>query len=60
MALQGSEGGPYILDFNLAHNPFCAYGAPERFACPRAPSENRLSVRIEAGERGYKQPPDGK
>ena len=46
--------GRYVLDFNRAHNPFCAYGMPERFACPVTPTENRLTVRIEAGERGYR------
>ena len=52
--LRGPEGGPYVLDFNTAYNPSCAYGAPERFACPVTPAENRLAVRVEAGERGYK------
>ncbi len=46
--------GPYVLDFNRAYNPSCAYGAPERFACPVTPAENRLRTRIEAGERGFK------
>jgi len=49
--------GPYVLDFNRAYNPSCAYGAPERFACPVTPAENRLRLRIEAGERGFKLPP---
>jgi uncharacterized protein (DUF1684 family) len=49
--------GPYVLDFNRAYNPSCAYGAPERFACPVTPAENRLQTRIEAGERGFKLPP---
>jgi uncharacterized protein (DUF1684 family) len=48
--------GPYVLDFNRAYNPSCAYGSPERFTCPRVPAENRLPVRIEAGERGYPSP----
>lgn len=52
--LQGPEGGPFVLDFNMAYNPSCAYGAPERFACPATPAENRLPVRIEVGERGFK------
>ena len=52
--LEGPPGGPYVLDFNRAYHPLCAYGDPERFACPAAPAENRLTVRIEAGERGYK------
>lgn len=51
--LRGPEGGPYILDFNRAFNPYCAYGEPERYACPLAPEENRLPIVVEAGERGY-------
>jgi uncharacterized protein (DUF1684 family) len=51
--LVGPRGGPYIMDFNLAYNPLCAYGSPERYICPVTPAENRLPVRIEAGERGY-------
>ena len=46
--------GPFVLDFNMAYNPSCAYGAPERFACPVTPPENRLPLRIEVGERGFK------
>lgn len=53
--LVGEAGGLYVLDFNQAYNPLCAYGAPERYFCPVTPRENRLSVRIEAGERGYKR-----
>lgn len=49
---EDGEGG-YVLDFNLAFNPSCAYGAPERFQCPRTPAENRLAVAIRAGERGW-------
>jgi len=45
--------GRYVLDFNRAHNPLCAYGMPERYACPVTPPENRLPVRVAAGERGY-------
>jgi len=55
--LVGPSGGPYVLDFNSAYNPLCAYGAPERYVCPVTPAENRLPVRIEAGERGYR--PEG-
>lgn len=51
--LEGPEGGPYVLDFNKAYNPLCAYGMPERFQCPVTPRENRLDVRVEAGERGF-------
>jgi uncharacterized protein (DUF1684 family) len=51
--LVGPPGGPYVMDFNLAYFPLCAYGSPERYVCPVTPAENRLPVRIEAGERGY-------
>jgi uncharacterized protein (DUF1684 family) len=53
--LLGADGGPYTLDFNLAHNPSCAYGDAERFACPITPAENRLEVPIAAGENGFRQ-----
>jgi hypothetical protein len=39
------------LDFNCAYNPSCAYD--DRWACPLAPEENRLTSPIEAGERAY-------
>ena len=43
--------GKLVLDFNRAQNPPCAYNA---FAtCPLPPQENRLGVRIEAGEKTY-------
>jgi len=56
--LVGPSGGPYVLDFNTTYNPLCAYGAPERYTCPVTPPENRLQVRIEAGERGFRHPPE--
>jgi uncharacterized protein (DUF1684 family) len=37
-----------MLDFNYAYNPSCAYN--NRWVCPLAPAENRLSVPIRAGE----------
>ena len=47
--------GRYLLDFNRAFNPLCAYGMPEKYACPVTPAENRLKVRVEAGEKGYRK-----
>ncbi len=41
-----------LLDFNFAYNPYCAYD-PEKWSCPLPPAENRLKVRIEAGEKNY-------
>lgn len=56
VSLEEAGDGRYVLDFNLAFNPSCAYGAPERFQCPRTPAENRLAVAIRAGERGWRAP----
>jgi uncharacterized protein len=41
--------GSYVLDFNLAYHPYCVYA--DHFSCPLTPAENRLPIRIEAGER---------
>jgi uncharacterized protein len=43
--------GKVVLDFNKAYNPPCAFTS---FAtCPLAPPENRLDLRITAGEKKY-------
>lgn len=39
----------FTLDFNEAYFPYCAYSPS--YSCPLTPAENRLPVRIEAGER---------
>ncbi len=41
-----------LLDFNLAYNPYCAFD-PQKWSCPLPPPENRLKVRIEAGEKNF-------
>ncbi|HKG57211.1 MAG TPA: DUF1684 domain-containing protein [Candidatus Limnocylindrales bacterium] len=47
--LFAEDDGTWTLDFNLAYHPSCVYDA--RFSCPLTPAENRLPIRIEAGER---------
>ena len=47
--LDPEPDGSYTLDFNLAYHPSCVYDP--RFSCPLTPPENRLPIRIEAGER---------
>lgn len=43
-----------VLDFNRAYNPPCAFTP---FAtCPLPPPENRLDLRVEAGEKAYQKP----
>ena len=41
--------GKFLVDFNLAYNPYCAYN--EKWSCPITPAENRLKVSIRAGEK---------
>lgn len=45
------KNGKTVIDFNKAYNPPCAFTP---FAtCPLPPQQNRLPVRIEAGEKRY-------
>ncbi|HLA65270.1 MAG TPA: DUF1684 domain-containing protein [Candidatus Saccharimonadales bacterium] len=45
----GSEADVMTIDFNYAYHPSCVYDPI--WSCPLAPAENRLTVRIAAGER---------
>jgi hypothetical protein len=45
------QDGKVVLDFNKAYNPPCAFSPYA--TCPLPPPENRLPVRIEAGEKTY-------
>jgi len=45
------KDGQVVLDFNKAYNPPCAF--TPYATCPLPPKENRLAVRIEAGEKRY-------
>jgi uncharacterized protein len=45
------KDGKVVLDFNKAYNPPCAF--TPYATCPLPPQENRLAVRIEAGEKKY-------
>ena len=49
--LEPIKGESVTIDFNLAYNPYCAYGAD--FSCPLPPSENRLPIAINAGEKNF-------
>ena len=45
--------GNVVVDFNKAYSPPCVFTP---FAtCPLPPPQNRLPIRIEAGEKNYKQ-----
>jgi uncharacterized protein len=46
------SNGEVVVDFNKAHNPPCAF---TRFAtCPLPPRQNRLGLRVDAGEMKYR------
>jgi uncharacterized protein (DUF1684 family) len=41
----------YVIDFNVAYNPYCAYS--DDYVCPFPPRENWLTVPIMAGEKDF-------
>jgi hypothetical protein len=45
----GHRGDEITLDFNYAYHPSCVHSS--RWSCPLAPTANRLSFTVEAGER---------
>ena len=47
--LDRTATGLYIIDFNLAYNPYCYYNPT--YDCPFPPRGNRLGVAVRAGER---------
>jgi hypothetical protein len=49
VTLVPTDAGTYILDFNRARNPFCAYSSV--YPCPAPWRGNSIPAEIEAGER---------
>jgi uncharacterized protein len=49
VTLLPSPGGQYLLDFNRARNPFCAYSSV--YACPAPWRGNTVAAPVQAGER---------
>ncbi|MDB5033252.1 MAG: hypothetical protein JWQ98_493 [Chlorobi bacterium] len=47
--LEETGDGHYVLDFNGAYNPYCAYNSA--YTCPIVPAENILRAPIRAGEK---------
>ena len=43
--------GTVVVDFNLAYNPPCVFSPYA--TCPLPPAQNRLALRIEAGEKAW-------
>ena len=46
------KDGKVVLDFNKAFNPPCSLSP--HVVCPTAPPENRLKLRVDAGEKLYR------
>lgn len=46
-----TPAGEWILDFNQAYNPTCAYS--DQYECPLPPTENWLDVPVRAGEKAF-------
>lgn len=51
LVFQLTEDDHYVVDFNLAFNPYCAY--TDRFECGLPPPENDLPILIRAGEMAW-------
>lgn len=51
MDVKVPTGRTFLLDFNGAYNPLCAYSGV--WNCPIPPDENQLKVAIRAGEKAY-------
>ena len=49
--LEESPDDSYVVDFNYAYNPYCAYS--QDYTCPFPPTENWLDLAIRAGEMKY-------
>jgi uncharacterized protein (DUF1684 family) len=47
-----ADDGSVIVDFNLAYNPPCVFSPYA--TCPLPPPQNRLALRIEAGEKVWR------
>lgn len=58
-SIKGADLSPradtFVLDFNFAYNPSCAYNA--QWVCPLSSPENTLPFAVEAGEQGFDDGP---
>ena len=46
------DNGSYLLDFNKAYNPYCAY-ISNLYNCPVPPKENDLRIAVRSGEMKF-------
>lgn len=45
------DGQTFLLDFNVAYNPYCNYS--NKYSCPIPPKESFIDYEITAGEKNY-------
>ncbi|NOX37473.1 MAG: DUF1684 domain-containing protein [Calditrichaeota bacterium] len=50
--LEENPENHYVVDFNLAYNPYCAYNPA--YSCALPPAENHLPFPVRAGEKKFK------
>jgi hypothetical protein len=51
LEIKEDPSGDYVLGFNMAYNPYCAYS--DDYMCPFPPNENWLTVPIREGEKTF-------
>lgn len=49
--LEQNQHNFYVIDFNYAYNPYCAYNP--KYSCAIPSKENHLKIAIKAGEKKY-------
>jgi uncharacterized protein (DUF1684 family) len=49
--LEWRGGDRFLVDMNMAYNPWCAYSP--YYSCPLPPTENKLKVPIRVGEKNF-------
>lgn len=49
--IEEHPGDDYVVDFNVAYNPYCAYS--DDYVCPFPPKENWLTIPIRSGEKNF-------
>ena len=49
--LELNQENQYVVDFNYAYNPYCAYNP--KYSCAIPSRENHLAIAVKAGEKKY-------
>lgn len=51
--LEQKDANTFIVDFNYAYNPYCAYS--DRYSCAIPPFSNQIPIAVRAGEKVFKE-----